>query len=160
MDRDFAVFLAAFVVVVALLAIGFRFLLPAIAQHFKGAGGGWGRLAQAYATTRPAPPAMSLRQSLLVGRVLYRNCVNVGADDFGLYLEIAFPMTLLGKPPLLVPWTEFQRVDEGRLFWRKAAVIALGEPLVGTITAPIELFNTAIRPAIGAVPTSLVDDQA
>jgi hypothetical protein len=31
-----------------------------------------------------------------------------------------------------------------------------GEPLVGTITVPIELFNNAIRPAIGKAATGSV----
>jgi hypothetical protein len=158
MDRDFLAFLAAFVVVVALFAIGIRFLLPMIAQHLKGAAGGWGRFSRVYATTRRPPAPIFRRQSLVVGQILYRNCVNVGSDGLGLYLELAFPMTILRRRPLFVPWMEFQRVDAGRLFWRKAALISLGDPLVGTMTAPMDLFNAAIRPAIGTVLTPLADD--
>jgi hypothetical protein len=138
----------AFLVVFVLFAIGVRLLVPLIAKHFKGAAGGWSRLSEAYATTRHPPAQCLRRQTLVVGQVLYRNCITIGFDAGGLYLEPGFPISIFGKRPLFVPWTEFKRVEEGRLFWGKAAVLSLGEPLVGTVTLPMELFN-AIRTAVG-----------
>lgn len=153
---EFALIPAVFlVVVVVIFAVGGWFLVPIIAQHFKGAAGGWSRLSEVYATTRQLPTRLLRRQTVVVGRVLYRNCITVGFDDIGLYLATGFPISIFGKRALFLPWTEFMRVDEGRLFWSRAAVLSLGEPVVGTITMPMELFNNVIRPAIGNAATNL-----
>lgn len=147
MDPQFILLLAAFFVVLAVFATGLRLLVPFILQHFKGSAAGWSRLAMAYATTRQRPAQVCVRQNIVVGQVLYRNCMIVGFDDTGLYLELGFPISILGRPRLFIAWTEFKRIEEGRLFWRKAAVLSVGEPLVGTITVPMKLFDT-IQPAI------------
>ena len=147
MDPDFIYFLLTFVGVVIVSAIGLRLLLPIVLQHFKGSAAGWLRLSAAYATTRQRPAQVYSRQSIVVGQVLYRNCMIVGFDDTGLYLELGFPISLFGKRRLFIPWTAFKSIDEGRLFWRKAAVLSVGEPLVGTITVPMPLFDM-IQPAI------------
>jgi hypothetical protein len=157
MDLNFIFLLAVFVVILIAFAIGLRFLLPIILQHFKGSSGGWNRLSQVYATTRQLPAQVYARQSIVVGQILYRNCMVVGFDDAGLYLENGFPMSMLGRPRLFIPWTELKRIEEGRLFWRKAALLSFGEPLVGTITVPLTLFET-IKPAIGRTTKMLVGD--
>lgn len=145
MDPQFIFFLAVFLVVLVVIAIGLRLLVPRILQHFKGSAGGWSRLSEAYATARPMPTQTRARESIVVGQVLYRNCMIVGFDDTGLYLELGFPISLLRRPRLFIPWAEFKRREEGRLFWRKAALLTVGDPLVGTITVPMELYE-AIRP--------------
>jgi hypothetical protein len=155
---EFALIFAVFLVVVVIFAVGGWFLVPIIAQHFKGAAGGWSRLSEVYATTRQLPTRLLRRQTVVVGQVLYRNCITVGFDDIGLYLAPGFPISIFGKSALFLPWAEFRRVDEGRLFWSRAAVLSLGEPVVGTITMPMELFNRAIRPAIGKAATNLQGD--
>jgi hypothetical protein len=154
MDPEFILFLAAFFVVLIVFAIGLRLLVPIILQHFKGSAGGWSRLSEAYATTRQMPAQVRARQNVVVGQVLYPNCMIVGFDDTGLYLELGFPISILGRPRLFIPWTEFKRIEEGRLFWRKAALLSLGEPLVGTITVPMNLFET-IRPAMAKAARGL-----
>lgn len=126
-------------------------LLPIILQHFRGSNGGWGQLSKAYATANE-PPAQVLRwQTLVAGRILYRNCVTVGLSADGLYLQAVVPgavlIPALRKPPLLIPWKEFKRMEEGRLYWRKAALLSLGQPLVGTITLPMPLYEM-IRPRL------------
>jgi hypothetical protein len=152
MNTEFGLILAVVLGVFVILAIAGRILVPVIAQHFKGAAGGWGPLSEVYATTRPLPTQLLRRQTVVVG-----NCIDVGFDDFGLYLVPGFPVSIFGKRPLFFPWTAFTRVAEGRLFWRKAAMLSLGEPVVGTITMPLELFNSAVRPAIGKAATNLPD---
>jgi hypothetical protein len=153
MDPQLIFFLAVFLVVLVAAGIGLRLLAPLIVRHFKGSSGGWSRLSAAYATARQMPARLRARQSIVVGQVLYRNCMTMAFDDAGLYLELGFPMSLLGRPRLFIPWTEFKRTDEGRLFWRKAALLSLGEPLVGTITVPMELFET-FRPAVAKTANS------
>jgi len=147
MDPDFALNLAAFFVVFIVIAVVLRFLAPIVLKHFKGSAGGWSRLVAVYATTRPLPAQARSRQSIVVGQVLYRNCMTVGFDDSGLYLEIGFPLSVFGRRALFIPWREFKHIDEGRLFWRKATLMSLGDPPVGTITLPMSLFE-AIRPAL------------
>lgn len=157
-NMEFTLIPAVFLGVFVIFAVGVWFLAPIIAQHFKGAAGGWSRLAEVYATTRHLPARPLRRQTVVVGQVLYRNCIIVGFDDTGLYLAPGFPVSIFGKRTLFFPWSEFTRVEEGRLFWSKAAVLSLGKPLVGTITMPMELFNNAIRPAIGKAATDLPGD--
>lgn len=157
-NMEFALIAAVFLVVIVIFAVGAWFLAPIIAQHFKGAAGGWSRLSEVYATTRQLPTRLLRRQTIVLGQILYRNCVTVGFDDIGLYLAPGFPISIFEKRALFFPWSEFMRVEEGRLFWSKAAVLTLGEPVVGTITLPVELFNQAIRPAIGKAATNLQGD--
>jgi len=158
MSTEFVLMLAVFLAVFVIFAIGGRLLAPIMAQHFNGAAGGWSRLSEVYATTRHPPAQLLRRQTVMVGQVLYCNCITVGFDDIGLYLAPGFPVSIFGKRPLFLPWTEFTRIEEGRLFWRKAAVLSLGEPVVGTISMPMELFNSAVRPAIGKAATNLPGD--
>ncbi len=131
-------------------------LLPIIMQHFKGSGGGWRKLASAYATTEPRPEKVLSRQSVVAGRILWRYCVTIGASKNGLYLEIVTPIPLLKRPPLLIPWSAFKRLEQGRLFWRKAARFSLGDPLVGTLTLPMPLYATVrpFLPPVAAKPTA------
>lgn len=159
MDPKFVLNLALLLVILVAIGIGLRLLVPIIAQHFKGSGG-WDRLAKVYATTRNLPARVSRRQNFVVGQVVYRRSMTAGWDDTGLYLELGFPLSIFDRRRLFIPWTEFKRVEEGRLFWRKAVLLFLGEPLIGTITVPIELFDNAIRPAIGKAVTGLIEKLA
>ena len=154
MDPEFILLLTIFVVIIVVLAIVLRLLMPFILQHFKGSSGGWSRLSEAYATTRQLPARVRTRQNIIVGKVLYRNCMIVGFDDAGLYLEMGFPLSMLGSHRLLIPWNEVKRIEDGRMFWRRAALLSIGEPLVGTITVPMQLFET-IRSAMGKAAKSL-----
>ena len=147
MDLELILLLAAFFGVLIVFAIGLRLLLPIILQHFRGSSGGWNRLSQVYATTRQLPTQVLRRQNVVVGRVVYRRSMSVGFDDTGLYLELGLPMSIFGTRRLFVPWNDVKAIQEGRLFWGKAALLSLGEPLVGTITLPMKLFET-IQPTM------------
>jgi hypothetical protein len=136
-----------FVVIAALVGVGIATLGPIITRHFAGAADGWGALAEAYATSKDTPAGAWTAQTLVVGRILYRNCVTVGAEDAGLYMRLGFPLTLLRRPALLIPWSEFKRLDKGRLYWQESSLLSLGEPEVGTLTVPAALF-AKIRPHI------------
>jgi len=143
--------LLIFLAVVMVLGLLLRLLAPVIAQHLKGSVHGWRRLSEVYATAR-SPSAQSARgQSIVVGQVLYRRCVTVGIGEAGLYLALGFPLSIFGKPPLLIPWSEFKQVEKARLFWGEAACLSIGEPLVGTITVPMSVFET-FQPWLRALP--------
>jgi hypothetical protein len=132
--------LLLFLAVLVACSIAFALLLPIVLEHFKGARGGWRGLARAYATTEQPTGEIWRRRSVVAGSILYRFCVTVGIDKPGLYLVIVSPLPMLRQTPLLVPWSAFQRVEPARLFWRRAALISIGAPLVGTLTVPMELY--------------------
>jgi hypothetical protein len=144
-DFGFIFNLLALLAVVVAGGIAVRLLAPIIAQHFKGSVHGWSRLSSRYATTQPPPTQAASRQTLVVGQVLYRNCVTVGLSDEGLYLKIGFSLSIFGKSSLLIPWSEFTQISEARLYLQKAACLSLGDPPVGTITVPMTLFETMRR---------------
>ena len=49
--------------------------------------------------------------------------------------------------PLFIPWDRVKRIREGSLYWRKTAILSIGEPEIGTITLFMDLFDQA-RPFI------------
>lgn len=116
-------------------------VLPRIAQHMKGSSGGWGRLASKY----PAPPGKPepdlRRQTVQVGQVMWRNCVNVAILDDGLRLDVSAPLPFLAKPPIFVPWSEITAVETVRLMWEEAAMLSVGRPTAGTITLPAGIYR-------------------
>lgn len=128
----------------AILAFAAWRIWPIILKHMKG-GGGWAALAQRFATEPITVDGALLRQTVTVGRVTYRNCVIVGLTDAGLYLATAMTVPLLRKPPLLIPWSQIESIEEVKLYWQEAAMLNVGNPLIGTVTVPAELLR-AIRP--------------
>jgi hypothetical protein len=64
--------LLLFLAVLVACAIAFALLLPIVWKHFKGARGGWGALARAYATTEKPTGETWRRQSIVAGLILYR----------------------------------------------------------------------------------------
>lgn len=154
MDPWFVFFLLVAAASLGALGAAAILLAPMLMRHLLGArAGGWGDLARLYATERPPPPLALARQTLMVGFTIHRRCVSLAADEDGLYLKLDFPLSLLRRPALLIPWTAFARVEKGRLYWREAAVLSVGDPPVATITAPMELFER-IRPRL---PPGLIE---
>jgi hypothetical protein len=139
----FSLFLLVAVLFAGAMAMGLLF--PIVREHFKGSPGGWAALAGAYATTVKPTGEIWRGQSIVAGKILYRSCVTVGIDRAGLYLAVTTPLRLIRKPPLVIPWGAFQRVEPARLFWRKATLISLGTPTVGTLTVPTDLY-ACMRP--------------
>ena len=134
--------------VLAAGVVAARKLSPLIRQHMKGEGG-WGRLAERFTTVSRAKDSVRRRQTVQVGRVVYRNCVGVGIGDAGLYLEMGSTLPLLGKPPLLIPWSQVGGVEEVRLHWRKAVMLSIGKPVLATVTIDADLAQS-LRPWLPA----------
>jgi hypothetical protein len=74
--------------------------------------------------------------------VSYRSCLSVGAGEFELYLSV-FPSFRIGRPPLLIPWTEIS-VSEGesglmfktrelRLGCEESVPLRIGKSLAGRL---------------------------
>jgi hypothetical protein len=146
MDTSFMFFLFLAFAIILLLVIGLVFLLPRLLKNLRGRGGGWTRLAGHFPV--PSRPAGDLfkGQTVEVGRVAYKRCALVGISTDGLYLEVKVPFFSRLKP-LFIPWNRVKRIREGSLYWRKTAILSIGEPEIGTVTLFMDLFDQA-RPFI------------
>ena len=63
---------------------------------------GWLMLVKYYSTNISFPSELSTWQTGKVGFVSYRNSLNIGITEEGLYLSLIFIMSLF-HPPLLIP---------------------------------------------------------
>jgi len=87
---------------------------------------GWSRLAEQFRSDAPASGEHFRFVSGSMGRALfpasYKSCLSVAVSPAGFHLSIQFPFRFL-SPPLFIPWTEVESVQEGRwLFVRKTAI--------------------------------------
>lgn len=64
---------------------------------------GWLLLAKYYITNIPSPTELYTWQTGNIGLVSYKNSLNIGITEEGLYLSFIFLMSLF-HPPLLIPW--------------------------------------------------------
>jgi len=134
-------FSVLFVVLIAFVLLFTLLLL--IFTH----GSGWTRLARLYPASHQPEGQKYTWQTIRVGIVRYRNCVTAITDPQGLYLSVALPH----HPPVFIPWSEFRRLGETRLYWRRAIVLSVGDPRVATIAFPMGLFEL-IRPHLRFEP--------
>lgn len=112
-------------------------VLRAVVIYFKGSPGGWNLLADFFATSPTPRGEIEKNQSIIAGRVPYRNCITVGIGDDGLYLAVTDPLSR----PLFIPWTEFRIYEEVRFLGFRAILVSLRNPIVGTLTMPVSLFQ-------------------
>jgi hypothetical protein len=67
---------------------------------------GWANLANRFRLTLPfAAQKWGWQSARMRYATNYSNCLTVGADPMGLYLDI-FPLWRIGHSPLLIPWHE------------------------------------------------------
>jgi len=92
---------------------------------------GWTRLADAYPAEGPLEGQPLSKQTVQVGSVRFRRCVTAGVSGHGLYLW-ARPMFSAYRP-VLIPWAELRSMGTARIYWSKAALLAVGSPQVATI---------------------------
>jgi hypothetical protein len=68
--------------------------------------GGWRILARDYcANSAFDGQKLWLKSAAMRRWTNYNNCVNIGADKFGLYLSV-LPIFRVGHPPLFIPWMD------------------------------------------------------
>ena len=133
-------FLAAGLLI--LLGLASVFLLPKFLKNLGGGGRGWTTLAEHFPAASQPPGELSERQTLEVGRVVYKRCATVGITPGGIYLNVGAPFSSRLKP-LLIPWEMVKGVREGTLFWEKTRILSIGEPEIGTISLFPALFEKA-----------------
>ncbi|MEW6187471.1 MAG: hypothetical protein AB1585_17205 [Thermodesulfobacteriota bacterium] len=144
MDPSFLFFLALAVVILILFIIGAVFLLPKLLKNLTGGGGGWTLLTGRFQTAVQTPKEVYKRQTVQVGKVVYKRCTTVGIMAEGLYLESTGPFTK-GLKPLLIPWDQIRGLREGNLYWEKTHVLSIGQPEIGTVSIFSNIFKK-IRP--------------
>ncbi len=67
--------------------------------------GGWGKLAAKYRFNGTFDGAFFPTRSAVLGMTRYTNCLTMGANRKGLYLNV-FVWMRLNHPPLFIPWSE------------------------------------------------------
>jgi hypothetical protein len=106
-------------------------------------------LAQRYPVTQPPMGATLAKQTVRVGSVRYRRCVDVSVGEGGLYLGVHPP--LLAQGDILIPWDEIRGAQKTRLYSRKAVRLSIGEPEFGSVTlykALYEQVSPHLRPSV------------
>ena len=128
--------------VLFLLAMGLVLwkVLAAMKRRAGGSSSGWSALEAAWGVAEAPKDPIATRASLMVGKVLWRNCAVVGVDPRGLHLAVKVPIFgAFGKTPVRIPWDAFHDPEPARLFWADATLWRLGAPEVATITLPADL---------------------
>lgn len=125
---------------VALFIAGAVFAVRQMGRIFSGTGG-WSKLASVYATQLPMPAETLRGQSVEVGSVIYKRCVDVAVTDAGLQLQLTGIAALSPSPSLLIPWRAFGRAEPARLFWEDARTLTVGAPTVATLTVRQPIFD-------------------
>jgi hypothetical protein len=144
MDPSFLFFLTLAFVILIFFIIGVVFLLPKLLKNLTGGGGGWTLLAGRFQTPDQMPKEAYQRQTVQVGKVVYKRCTTVGIRPEGLFLESAGPFTK-GLKPLYIPWDQIRGIKEGKLYWEKIYILSIGEPELGTVSLFFNIFDK-VRP--------------
>jgi len=105
-------------------------------------------LARRYPVTQQ-PGAVLAKQTVKVGSVRYRSCVDVNIGESGLYLGVHPP--LLEQGDMFIPWEEIKGARKTRLYSRKAVRLSIGEPEFGSVTLYEGLYERVapyLQPAV------------
>jgi hypothetical protein len=136
------IYLLFLVEILFLVAMGFGLWLfvRALRRRMGGSRAGWAALEATWGVAEPPLSPLVTRGTLVVGKVLWRNCVAVAADPGGLHLAVTVPfLGAMGKKPVRIPWTAFHAPEPAKLYWGDATLWRLGIPEVATITLPKDL---------------------
>lgn len=104
--------------------------------------GGWSDLAARFPAARGPEAPLARAATLMVGPVVWKNCVGVGAEADGLRLAVKVPFFgAVGNAPLRIPWDEIVEIAPARLHWGAARLVVVGRPTIATLTLPETLFQ-------------------
>jgi hypothetical protein len=142
-DSSFLFFMIVGAGTLIILGVILAFLLSKILKNLRGRGAGWTNLMERLPTSGPIGNLFK-KQTVQVGKVVYKRCTTVGISPQGLYLEVSIPFSSRLKP-LFIPWEMVKGVKEGSLYWEKTRILSIGEPEIGTIAVFADLFER-IRP--------------
>ena len=101
---------------------------------------GWSRLAQFYARSETPEGGTEFRwQTGMVGVVSYRNCLHIRVLPSGLWLSVAFPLSV-GHQRLFIPWTAVHGQQDGKFLWHEVTRFDVGHPPQGRVRLPSKVF--------------------
>jgi hypothetical protein len=147
MDSDFGFYLHMGVDALLVAFVALAWVAPHIERAFGRGGGRWRDLAKKYPASGAAPKTLP-RQTVMIGPVLYRDCMSVGADESGLFLAPGRLLSFVLKQNLRIPWSDIAKTEEARVFWGKGITLIVGAPALATITVKSELFEKLVRPRL------------
>ncbi|MBB4199441.1 hypothetical protein CCR94_16790 [Rhodoblastus sphagnicola] len=145
----FYVHLAVDALVVAVVALAWA--APRLVRVFGRGGGRWRDLARIFTTSRPMPEGARAGQTVMIGPLLYRHAMTVGADEAGIFLAPGFPLALVLRRRLLIPWAQIVKTEPARVFWGKATSLIVGAPVIATLTLEEDLFENMVLPRLSAL---------
>ena len=102
---------------------------------------GWHGLARHYASgDRQVTGDRHTGVTGMVGGVSYRHVLTVHFTADGFFIE---PMALfkIGQPRLFIPWSDVTRSGSVNVLWWRATRLAVGHPVVATISLPADLVE-------------------
>lgn len=152
MDSDFGFYLHMGVDALLVAFVALAWIAPHLERAFGRGGGRWRDLAKAYPASGAAPEGVQPRQSVMIGPVLYRDCMAVGADEAGLYLAPGRPLSFVLKQNLRIPWPDIVKTEEAKVFWGKGVTLIVGAPALATLTLKAEFFEKRVRPRLAVPP--------
>lgn len=127
----------------ALIPVFFAGLLVVIAKL-----SGWTKLADRFRADREPDDGTCFRgQFFRIGWCDYNACMTIRVCPDGLYLAV-WPI-FVGHPPLLIPWSELQVVEERPSRWFAFAVVTVRQPTLAKLRLPLPVIDAArewIRP--------------
>ncbi len=97
------------------------------------------RIAEHYSTDLPPKGDRFTKQTIQIGAVRYRKCVTIDIDSRGFYFCIH--VIFSKHPQVLIPWKDFKDMQETGIYQKRAKQFSIGDPPVGTIAIPEELFH-------------------
>ncbi len=100
---------------------------------------GLNELIKHYPAPRDPGGVSRTKQTVQIGVVRYRRCVNVSIGTVGLFLWVRPPLGRQGR--LLIPWGEIKQVRGARMYGRQGMRMSIGDPDVGKITMYRDLFE-------------------
>ena len=96
-------------------------------------------IAERYSTENVPEGEKLTKRTLQIGAVRYRKCVAINIDAQGFYFRIHM---VFGKyPQIFIPWKELRDIQESKIYGTRAKQFSIGDPPVGTIRIPEEIFN-------------------
>ena len=101
--------------------------------------GGWGRLAQRFATQQPPSGQCFSSQIGMVGVASYKYVLKICTSPAGLYLDV-FPLFRIGHRPLLIPWSEIHNVTSCLSIFVDSVSLEVGSPKIAVLRLPKKIF--------------------
>lgn len=101
--------------------------------------GGWGRLAQRFATQEPPSGQCFSSQIGMVGIASYKYVLKICTSPAGLYLDV-FPLFRIGHRPLLIPWSEIHNATSAISIFVDSVSLEVGSPKIATLRLPRKIF--------------------